>query len=79
MLIWYFNLNLCIFKKIYKLDVSLKVDWTTSVYRIGNTLHVCTLLQIFTDVFCFKKKTPRHVENVIMMFTHVVFSYNALF
>ena len=43
-----------------------------------NTLHVCTLLQIVTDVHLFlEKKTQRHVENVIMMFNHTGFSDNA--
>ena len=42
-----------------------------------NTLHVCTLLQIVTDVHLFQeKKTLRHVENMIMMFNNAGFSDN---
>ena len=49
------------------------------VCRIFNTSHVCTLLQIVTDVHLFQVKTTRHVENEIMMFNHAGFSDNALF
>ena len=31
------------------------------------------------DVHLFQEKTPRHVENVIMMFNHAGFSDIALF